>query len=71
MKHTSARYANFVFDFQRVNVILGANGSGKSKLLTEIKDQASTLTGGSKVVYIEGGRTIKIKDILQVDHTNF
>lgn len=71
MKHSSARYANYTFDFQRVNVILGANGSGKSKLLTEIKDQATALTGGFKAVYIEGGRTIKIKDILQVDHTNF
>lgn len=70
MKHSSARYANYTFEFQRVNVILGANGSGKSKLLTEIKDQASTLTGGFKAVYIEGGRTIKIKDVLQLDHTN-
>jgi ABC-type lipoprotein export system ATPase subunit len=70
MKHTSARYANHTFDFERVNVILGANGSGKSKLLTEIKDQASALTGGFKAVYIEGGRTIKIKDVLQLDHTN-
>lgn len=70
MKHSSARYANYTFDFQRVNVILGANGSGKSKLLTEIKDQASALTGGFKAVYIEGGRTIKIKDVLQLDHTN-
>ncbi|MDD2750108.1 AAA family ATPase [Acidithiobacillus sp.] len=71
MKHSSARYANYAFDFQRVNVILGANGSGKSKLLTEIKDQASAFTGGFKAVYIEGGRTIKIKDVLQLDHTNF
>ena len=70
MKHSSARYANYTFDFQRVNVILGANGSGKSKLLTEIKDQVSTLTGGFKAVYIEGGRTIKIKDVLQLDHSN-
>lgn len=70
MKHTSARFGNFAFDFQRVNVILGANGSGKSKLLTEIKNNANALTEGSKAVYIEGGRTIKIKDVLQLDHTN-
>lgn len=70
MKHTSARYANYVFDFQKINVILGANGSGKSKLLTEIRDQAPTLTNGFKAAYIEGGRTIKIKDVLQLDHTN-
>jgi ABC-type lipoprotein export system ATPase subunit len=60
-----------VFDFGRVNVILGANGAGKSKLLTEIRDQAAQITNGKKAVYIEGGRTIKIKDVLQLDHTNF
>ena len=70
MEHTSARYANYVFKFERINVILGANGSGKSKLLTEIKDHAATLTTGFKAAYIEGGRTIKIKDVLQLDHTN-
>lgn len=70
MQYASPRFANFTFAFQRVNVILGANGSGKSKLLTEIKDQAAALTGGAKVAYIEGGRTIKIKDVLQLDHTN-
>jgi ABC-type lipoprotein export system ATPase subunit len=70
MKHTSARYANYIFEFGSVNVVLGANGSGKSKLLTEIKDQAATLTNGFKAAYIEGGRTIKIKDVLQLDHSN-
>lgn len=70
MKYNSPLFENYSFDFARVNVILGANGSGKSKLLTEIKNQAGTLTGGAKVAYIEGGRTIKIKDILQLDHTN-
>ena len=71
MKHTSPRYANFQFSFSRINVILGANGAGKSKFLTELKDSVSSLTNGAKAVYIEGGRTIKIKDVLQVDHTNF
>lgn len=70
MKHTSPRYANFQFTFSRVNVILGANGAGKSKFLTELKDSVSALTNGAKAVYIEGGRTIKIKDVLQLDHTN-
>lgn len=70
MKHTSPRYANFQFEFSRVNVILGANGAGKSKFLTELKDSVSALTNGARAVYIEGGRTIKIKDVLQLDHTN-
>jgi energy-coupling factor transporter ATP-binding protein EcfA2 len=70
MKHTSPRYANFQFEFSRINVILGANGAGKSKFLTELKDSVSSLTNGAKAVYIEGGRTMKIKDVLQLDHTN-
>lgn len=71
MIHQSHRYGGFSFDFQRINVILGANGAGKSKLLTEIRDNVWQITGGKKSVYIEGGRTIKIRDILQLDHTNF
>ena len=70
MKHTSPRYTNFQFTFGRINVILGANGAGKSKFLTELKDSVAVLTDGAKAVYIEGGRTIKIKDVLQLDHTN-
>ena len=70
MIHTSPRYGNFQFVFSRVNVILGANGAGKSKFLTELKDSVAALTSGAKAVYIEGGRTIKIKDVLQLDHTN-
>lgn len=70
MQYTSGRFPTFPFEFGRVSVILGANGSGKSRLLTEIKDNAHTLTGGARAAYIEGGRTIKIKDVLQLDHTN-
>ena len=70
MKHTSPRYANFQFSFSRVNVVLGANGAGKSKLLTELKDSAPALMDGAKAVYIEGGRTIRIRDVLQLDHMN-
>ena len=70
MKHISPRCNNFEFTFRRVNVILGANGAGKSKFLTELKDAVSSLTNGAKAVYIEGGRTIKIKDVLQLDHSN-
>lgn len=70
MKHISHRQNNFEFTFKRINVILGANGAGKSKFLTELKDSVGSLIEGAKAVYIEGGRTIVIKDILQLDHTN-
>ncbi len=71
MRHISSRFNNFEFRFDRVNVILGANGSGKSKFLNELKGSVSNLTDGGKVVYIEGGRTIKISDNLQLNHNNF
>lgn len=70
MKHNSARYSNLEFTFRRINVILGANGSGKSKFLSELRDSVSSLTNGAKAVYIEGGRTIVIMDVLQLDHRN-
>lgn len=70
MKHVSPRHNSFEFNFKRINIILGANGAGKSKFLTELKDSVSVLTNGAKAVYIEGGRTIIIKDVLQLDHTN-
>lgn len=70
MKHISPRYNNHEFTFKRVNVILGANGVGKSKFLTELKDHVGILTNGARAVYIEGGRTIIIKDVLQLDHSN-
>lgn len=71
LEHQSNRYDGYIFDFQRINVILGANGAGKSKLLTEIRDNVGKITSGKKAVYIEGGRTIQIRDILQLDHSNF
>lgn len=70
MKHISQKYGNYEFVFDRVNVILGANGAGKSTFLQELKTQIPSLLPGTKAVYIEGGRTITIKDILQLDHTN-
>ncbi len=70
MKHISSRYNNYEFDFGRVNVILGANGAGKSTFLQELKGHIATIFPGAKTVYIEGGRTIKITDVLQLDHRN-
>lgn len=70
MKHTSSRYDNYEFDFGRVNVILGANGAGKSTFLQELKGRVASILPGAKTVYIEGGRTIKITDVLQLDHRN-
>ena len=71
MRHQSSRYNGHIFDFSRISVVLGSNGAGKSKLLTEIRDHAREVTGGKKAVYIEGGRTIKIQDVLQLSLQNF
>lgn len=70
MQHISTQYAGHRFDFEQVNVILGANGAGKSKLLNEIKNGAHG-QNSCKVVYIEGGRTIKIADVLKFEVQNF
>lgn len=63
----SARFPSKPFDLARINVILGANGSGKSSVLSELRDKVDR----TSVVYIEGGRTIKITDQLKFDIKNF
>jgi len=71
MTHTSARFGGHTFRFGRINVILGANGVGKSKLLQELKSSLLSKNDGSKVVFVEGGRAIKINDVLQLNANNF
>lgn len=71
MEYKSKRFGNHTFSFERVNVILGANGAGKSKLLAELRDAIPSLRAGSKPIFIEGGRTIKINDVIKLDANNF
>ena len=59
------------FTFNRVNLLLGANGTGKSKLLKELKDNAQRFYPGRLVIFVEGGRTIKLVDSLQLNRNNF
>lgn len=70
MNYTSPRFGNYEFRFGRINVLLGANGTGKSKVLAEIRDWIAK-AGGTKPVFIEGGRTIKLEDVLKLDAKNF
>lgn len=71
MEYISPRFNNHIFSFERINVILGANGAGKSKLLAELRDSIPKVRASSKPVFIEGGRTIKISDVLKFDVNNF
>ena len=61
------------FNFKRVNVVLGANGTGKSKLLNELKEQAHSIfnRAPNKIIYVEGGRAITINGSLQLNRNNF
>jgi hypothetical protein len=71
--YISSRLNNKEIHFQRVNVILGANGTGKSKLLQEIKEnalQAFSITP-KQLIYVEGGRTIHINSSLKLERHNF
>lgn len=71
VKYQAPRFNGFLFEFGRINVILGANGSGKSRLLSELRDAVPGLLSGTKAVYIEGGRAIKLEDVLKLDAKNF
>lgn len=64
MEYVADSHGNYKFEFPRITVILGANGSGKSTLLRKIKDAFPS-------VYVEGGRTIAINDVVQLTRQNF
>ncbi len=64
MEYVASTHGNYRFLFPRITVILGANGSGKSTLLRAIKDAHPS-------VYVEGGRTIAIDDVVQLTRQNF
>ena len=71
MKFVSDLLGGHTFDCGRVTTFLGANGVGKSRLLKEIKDSPKKLEGAGKIVYIEGGRTIKIDNQLKLTLQTF
>jgi ABC-type branched-subunit amino acid transport system ATPase component len=56
--------------FGRMNVILGSNGTGKSKVLRHIRDSRAAFDERSPV-YIEGGRVINIPQAIAWDHQTF
>lgn len=50
-------------EFGRITVLIGANGSGKSKVLKSIVENAPTILGGPRpVTYVEGGRVMRVPD---------
>ena len=71
--YNSPRLGNKTLNFQRINVILGANGTGKSKLLQELRDNALSafLIDKKQLIYVEGGRTMHIDSNLKLNSQNF
>ena len=59
------------FEFGRVNVFLGSNGTGKTKLLQELKGQAGNFLPGFQAINIEGGRAVQMYDTLELTAQNF
>lgn len=58
-------------NFGRITVILGANGSGKSKLLRTIRDKHRSAFGPERTVtFVEGGRVVPIPAQLKLSPKN-
>ena len=57
--------------FRNVNVILGANGTGKSKLLGHLRDQAGKLNFPENIIYVEGGRVVVPPDAVKFNRNTF
>lgn len=50
--------AAFVGQLGRVSVLLGANGSGKSRLVRRVAQMAELPGGATHAIFVEGGRAI-------------
>lgn len=59
------RHQDKTFNLKRINIFLGANGTGKSKTLQELKGRAHELYPKHNLIYVEGGRTIYLPDTLE------
>jgi ABC-type cobalamin/Fe3+-siderophores transport system ATPase subunit len=68
---TTNRYPTTNFEFKSVNVLLGANGSGKSSTLKEIRDYGKANFKGEAVIYVEGGRAIRLPASFKLSMGNF
>ncbi|MCA6423920.1 MAG: ATP-binding protein [Flavobacterium sp.] len=63
--------AGFSGEFARINIILGGNGTGKSKLLNALKTQINSFGLARQLIYVEGGRAMTIPDSLQLSQVDF
>lgn len=63
--------AKFSGEFGRINVILGGNGTGKSKLINQLKTHINSFGGTRPLIYVEGGRTVNIPNSLQRTNQDF
>ncbi|MEY8849844.1 ATP-dependent endonuclease [Psychroserpens sp. XS_ASV72] len=63
--------AKFSGEFGRINVILGGNGTGKSKLINQLKAHINSFGGTRPLIYVEGGRTVNIPNSLQRTNQDF
>lgn len=62
---------SFTGEFQRINIILGGNGTGKSKLLLQLKGQVNSFGDPRPLIYVEGGRTVQIPTHILLTQQNF
>jgi energy-coupling factor transporter ATP-binding protein EcfA2 len=61
----------FSTEFRRINIILGGNGTGKSKLLNQLKGQINSFGSPRSLIYVEGGRTMTIPESLKLTNLDF
>lgn len=58
-------------NFGRVTVLVGANGSGKSKLIEKLKQKKNDFGDPRPLAYVEGGRVINPPKSVALNRNNF
>lgn len=68
---TTSRTGSRELEFGRINAFLGANGTGKTKLLAELKGRIQEILPNFSTLNIEGGRALTMYDTLALTNQNF
>lgn len=71
IKLKTAKFPDTELALGKVTVFLGANGTGKSMLMKDFKNNGDGYFSGRDIVYVEGGRTISIPSTVALDRNNY
>ena len=54
-------------DFERITVVLGANGTGESRLIARLRALKDSFWGDRPLTFVEGGRVVQAPTTVELN----